>query len=346
MSEVHIPPDLKRKLEQEKTTLEASGEFKKITVMFVDMRGFSHMLRKHDAKRVLMLLDIYFRMLVTIVRQHGGIVDKFIGDGLMAIWGLPDARKDDVYNAIRAAVDIRIGMFRLIPELVSIGEVPLEIGIGIGTGTALSGFVGPPSRRDFTLVGNCINRAARLQSIASDNRIFIDGSTAAEVRSYSFILSSKKKPLNYLMYIERLFELEGLYEFNKEFETSRRHPRVIVAKVAGVTNLKTGRRKPVLVKSIGEGGFGIEIHDYKDFSLDVGDEAVLDSKNLKLIDMHDMKGYIVRKKELKGKGIFRVKTWDIGIKFVDLPEETRNRLLKVAAASLMVRDIVNFADVV
>ena len=169
-------------------------------------------------------------------------------------------------------------MFRLIPELVRIGEVPLEIGIGIGTGTALSGFVGPPSRRDFTLVGNCINRAARLQTAASDNRIFLDGSTASEVRAYSFLLSSKKRPLNYLTNIDRLFELEGLYEFSREFETSRRHPRVIVAKVAGVTNRKIGRRKPVLVKSVGEGGLGIEIHDYKDFSLDVGDETVFDSK--------------------------------------------------------------------
>ena len=60
MSDVYIPPDLKKKLEKEKINLEASGEFKKVSVMFVDMRGFSHMLRKHDAKRVLMLLDIYF----------------------------------------------------------------------------------------------------------------------------------------------------------------------------------------------------------------------------------------------------------------------------------------------
>jgi len=346
MGDVYIPPDLKKKLEQEKTNLEESGEFKKVTVMFVDMRGFSHMLRKHDAKRVLMLLDIYFRMLVTIVRQYGGIVDKFIGDGLMAVWGLPQARKDDVYNAIRAAIDIRIGMFRLIPELVSIGEVPLEIGVGVGTGTVLSGFVGPPSRRDFMLVGNCINRAARLQSIASDNRIFIDGSTASEVRSYSFLLYTKKKPLPYLTHIDRLFELEGLYEFSREFEASRRHPRVIVAKVAGVTNLKTRIRKPVLVKSIGEGGLGIEIHDYKDFNLDVGDEAVLDARNLKLIEMKDTKGYIVRKKELKGKGIFRVKTWDIGIKFLDLSEVTKSRLLKVAAASRMVKDLVSYADII
>ena len=95
MDEAYIPPDLRKKLEQEKTNLEATGEFKKITVLFVDMRGFSQMLRKHDAKRVLMLLDIYFRMLVTIVRQYGGIVDKFIGDGLMAVWGLPKARKDE-----------------------------------------------------------------------------------------------------------------------------------------------------------------------------------------------------------------------------------------------------------
>jgi len=344
MSELNIPPDLKVKLEKEDVTLKASGEFKKITVMFVDMRGFSHLLRKHDAKRVLMLLDIYFRMLVTLVRQYGGVVDKFIGDGMMAVWGLPAAKTSDVYNTIRTAIDIRIGMFRLIPELVRIGEVPLEIGIGIGTGTALTGFVGPSERRDFTLVGNCINRAAKLQSIASDNRIYIDSDTATEVRSYSYLLSILQKSYPTILKQQKLYELEGLYEFNQEYESSRRHPRVIVAKVAGITNLKTNTRKPALVKSIGEGGLGVEIHDYKDYNLEVGDEVLFDSKHLKLIDMKNTRGYVVRKKELKGKGIFRVKTWDIGIKFIGIPEETRKRLLKIATGSRIMRDLVQPSD--
>lgn len=336
----HIPPDLERRLKDERARINPAGEFKKITAMFVDMRGFSFMLEKQSAKKVLQLLDIYFRMLVVIVKEYDGMVDKFIGDGLMAIWGLPNNKKSDVYNAIRAAIGIRIGMFRLIPELVSIGEVPLEIGVGIGTGEAVTGFVGPSQRKEFTLVGNCINRAARLQALASDNRIFIDASTAREVRTFSYLLKAVLKKAPYVLKDTRSYELEGLCEYSEEFQQIRKHPRLVVAKVAGITNVSSNVRKPALVKSIGEGGFGIEIHDYDDFSLEIGDEAILDSSHLSLFNKESTRGYIVRKKELKGGGIYRIKTWDVGVKFIDISEEVHQRLLKIFVGNETLRQIV------
>jgi class 3 adenylate cyclase len=329
MSVAHIPPDLERKLKEERATINPAGEFKKITNMFVDLRGFSFMLQKHSAKKVLKLLDIYFRMIVAVVKQYDGMVDKFIGDGLLAVWGLPNGRKDDVYNAIRAAIEIRIGMFRLIPELVSIGEVPLEIGIGMGTGEAVTGFVGPAQRKEYTLVGNCINRAARLQSLARDNRIYIDAATAREVRTFSYLLKASIKTRPYVLKDTRSYELEGLCEYSEEFQKLRKHPRLVVAKIGGVKNLNSDTRKPALIKSIGEGGIGIEIHNYKDFDLNIGDEVILDSTHLTLFNKESIKGYIVRKKELKGGGIYRIKTWDVGIKFLEISDEMRNRLLKI-----------------
>ena len=109
----------------------------------------------------------------------------------------------------------------------------------------------------------------------------------------------------------------------------RKNPRLVVAKVAGITNLSSKVRKPALVKSIGEGGLGIEIHDYGDFGLDIGDEVMLDSSRLSLFNKESSRGYIVRKKELKGGGIYRIKTWDVGVKFIDISEELRKRLLKI-----------------
>ena len=337
MVKLHIPPDLEQKLKNSGLSLDLGGELKKITVMFADMRGFSHLLEKRDAKRVLKILDIYFHMLVSIVRKYDGIVDKFLGDGLMAVWGLPENKKSDAYNAIRAAIEMRIGMFRLIPELVSIGEVPLEFGIGIGTGSAVTGFVGPAQRRDFTLVGNCINRAARLQSIASDNRIFIDSETETEVKSYSFVLDIPAESHAHIMPKEKIYELEGIYEFSHEFESIRKHPRVIVAKVVGITKTSSQERKAALIKSIGEGGFGIEMHAHKNFNLEIGDEAVFNASRLSLLGDKDAKGVVVRKMELKGGGIFRIKTWDIGVQLLELPMEIKKRLLKILVGSKMVR---------
>jgi len=334
----YIPPDLAESLEKSGITIDNTGEVRKITVMFVDMRGFTHILARHDAKRVLQVLDIYFRMLVAIIRKYGGIIDKYMGDGLMALWGFPHEKISDTYNAIRAAIEIRIGMFRLIPELVRISEIPLEVGIGIGTGTVVAGFVGPPSRRDFTLVGNCINRAARLQELASDNRIFVDAATAAEVKHYSYMINVPRANHTHRLPDENVYELEGIYEYSKEFESNRRYPRVIVAKVVGITKVGSGKRKAALVKSIGEGGLGVEIHDHSNFELNVGDQAFFNSRNLSLLGKSDARGMVVRKKELKGNGIFRLKTWDIGVKFTDLSEEVKKKLLKVLVGSKRVRD--------
>ncbi|MCK4925697.1 MAG: hypothetical protein KAS61_12020, partial [Spirochaetes bacterium] len=205
---------------------------------------------------------------------------------------------------------------------------------------AVTGFVGPSQRKEFTLVGNCINRAARLQALASDNRIFIDASTAREVRTFSYLLKAVLKKAPYVLKDTRSYELEGLCEYSEEFQQIRKHPRLVVAKVAGITNVSSNVRKPALVKSIGEGGFGIEIHDYDDFSLEIGDETILDSSHLSLFNKESTRGYIVRKKELKGGGIYRIKTWDVGVKFIDISEEVRKRLLKIFVGNETLRQLV------
>jgi len=267
-----------------------------------------------------------------------------MGDGMMAVWGLPAGRKDDSYRAARAAIDIRLGMFRIIPELVRLGEVPLEIGVGLGTGPALVGFVGPKNRRTYTLVGDCINRAARLEGVASDNRIFLDEPTAEELRTCSYLVYVVKDRLPATLAGERVFELEGIYDFNPQYESSRRHPRLVVARVAGITNIKTNARKPALIKSVGEGGLGVEMHDFPDFSLKVGDETAFDSSDLRVIDLQDVRGQVIRKLELKEKGIFRVKTWDIGVKFRNIPEDARRNLLRIETGSRRMRDIIRESE--
>jgi class 3 adenylate cyclase len=335
-----VPLDLVDKITREKVDFDEGGEYKKISAMFVDVRGFSHLLERHEARRVLRLLDLYFRMLVSIIRRHDGIIDKFMGDGLLAVWGLPAGKKHDSYAAARAAIDIRLGMFRIIPELVRLGEVPLEIGVGIGTGPALVGFVGPGDRRDFTLLGNCVNRAARLQAAAADNAIYIDGDTANELRPYSYLSRLTKEELPVGLRNQNICDLEAMYEFSREYESVRKHPRVVVAKRAGVTNIKTGARRPVLIKSIGEGGMGIEIHESPEFSLKVGDETVFDSSALRMIDVSDLRGQVVRKQVLKGEGVYKVKTWDVGIKFAGIPEGVRSSLLKISSGATVLRDIL------
>ncbi len=137
---------------------------------------------------------------------------------------------------------------------------------------------------------------------------------------------------------EKIYEVEGIYEANEEYEPLRKHPRVIVAKVVEVTKSATKQRKPGLIKSIGEGGLGFEIHDYKDYDIQIGDETVFDCRGLSLFGMKEVKGFVVRKNELEGSGIFHLRTWDIGVKLVQVPEETKKLLLKIHAGSKIVKE--------
>ncbi len=340
MENVYINPDLFEKIKKANIQIKDSGEYKKITVMFVDLRGFTHLLAKLNASKVHKLLDLFFRMLVSVIHRYDGIVDKFIGDGMMAVWGLPVEKKVDLYHAIRAAIEIRIGMFRLIPELVSIGEVPLEIGIGIGTGNALAGFMGPHYRREFTLVGNCINRAARLQSIAFDNRIYIDERSGIESKAYTYrIYLPESKKMNVLP-DEKISEVEGIYELNPDFEKLRKYPRVIVAKIGRIKRTKDRHSRAALIKSIGEGGIGIEMHEKGAKDIGIGDHITIDCRKFNIFGIEKADGIVVRKRELKGSGIYRLKTWDIGVKFLQVPEETKKRLYKVFVGKDLVQSMI------
>ena len=341
MDSIYITPDLLERIKRENVYIKDTGEYKKISVMLVDMRGFSHLLAKINASKVHKLLDLYFRMLVSVVHRYDGIVDKFIGDGMMAVWGLPKEKKMDLYNAIRTGIEIRIGMFRLIPELVSIGEVPLEIGIGIGTGSALAGFMGPHSRREFTLVGNCINRAARLQSLAFDNRIFIDEKSGNEAKAYTYRIYIPQSKHPNILRDERISEVEGIYELNPDYEKLRKHPRVIVAKVGAIQKVNDKKRRAALIKSLGEGGIGIEMHEKGAATIGIGDNIIIDCRKLKIFGIDRAKGIVVRKKELTGSGIYRLKTWDIGVKFLEISEEIKKRLYKVLVGKDLVQSMAS-----
>jgi hypothetical protein len=202
------------------------------------------------------------------------------------------------------------------------------VGIGIGSGNITCGFVGPPTTRDFTVVGESILKAAQLESAASNNRILIDSMTANAVKPYSYLIPKSGGSNHHLLKDEQVYELEGIYQQSSEFDSVRKHPRVIVAKAVGITRSSTKKRKVGMIRSIGEGGLGLELHDDKDFDLQIGEKTVIDSRRFSLLGLEEVKGIVIRKQEFHGEGTFRMKKWDIGIKLLDLPEKTRKTLDK------------------
>lgn len=136
-----------------------------ITVLFSDLRSFTKMCEVFDPDLVTRALNEYLDVVTSAVQAHGGVVDKFVGDAVMALWGVPEKGAQDSLSAVRAAIDVRIGMANLNQRRLSEGLFQLDFGIGIHCGSAIFGAIGNGIRVDHTVIGPTVNVASRLQGL-------------------------------------------------------------------------------------------------------------------------------------------------------------------------------------
>jgi adenylate cyclase len=150
------------------------SERREVTVLFADIRSFTSLSEKLPAEEVLSMLNEYFGAMVDIIFKHDGILDKFVGDQLMAVFGILPSQGGPPYEeAIKAAIDMQDATRNLMALRSQRGKVTFEIGIGINTGEAIVGSVGSRNRMDYTVIGDCVNVAGRLQQFAKGREIII-----------------------------------------------------------------------------------------------------------------------------------------------------------------------------
>lgn len=153
-----------RALESDPNKLDPGGEERTITVLFADLRDFTSFSEAHTPHEVVRLLNAYFDAVVPLIEAEGGVVDKYMGDGLMVLFGAPASCPDHALRAARAAVAMVRRVHELRAEWARLGFPGMRIGVGVNTGSAVVGAIGSRRRLDFTAIGDTVNAAARIES--------------------------------------------------------------------------------------------------------------------------------------------------------------------------------------
>ncbi|GIU81461.1 MAG: adenylate cyclase [Pyrinomonadaceae bacterium] len=173
-----MPEHVVQQILKDPNSFRLGGSNQVVTVLFADIRGFTSIAENENPERIVELLNRYFTAMSEVIFSYGGTLDKYIGDGLMAIFGAPKVSPSDATNAVKCAIAMQKRLLQLNRELEKFGYKPINIGIGLHTGIATVGYVGSERRSEYTAIGDTVNLAARLEDCASAGQILISEETA------------------------------------------------------------------------------------------------------------------------------------------------------------------------
>jgi adenylate cyclase len=180
----YVGENLVEKLMQSKDDIVFENERKELTILFADIRSFSTIAEKLAAEVVVSMLNQFFNIMVDIIFRNNGVLDKFVGDQLMAVFGLVPPTDHHSFDAILAAIAMQTATREWMMERAKEGKATFEVGIGINSGSAIVGNVGSENRMDYTAIGDSVNTAARLQQIAKGSEIIIGEETYRQTRNH------------------------------------------------------------------------------------------------------------------------------------------------------------------
>jgi len=171
-----LSPGVAQKIAAEAADIQLRGETQNLTVLFADIRGFTSMAEKMTPEETVEILNDFFNAMSDRIFSHEGTLDKFLGDGLMCLFGAPLSKGTDALNAVRTAVEMQQTLQQINKDL---GR-PLHMGIGINTGRAVVGYIGATRRMDYTAIGDVVNVASRLCAAAAPDQILVAATTQSE----------------------------------------------------------------------------------------------------------------------------------------------------------------------
>ncbi len=177
-----LSPALVDQVVKGKLQLEKGGALSEVTMLFSDIRGFTSMSESRAPQEIVRLLNEYFELMVDVLFKHEGTLDKFVGDEIVALFGAPVPMPNAELNAVSCALDMMSALRDFNRMRVDEGQEEIRVGIGINTGTVVTGAIGSSRALQYTAIGDPVNTASRLCSIAKHGEIILSEATYQKVK--------------------------------------------------------------------------------------------------------------------------------------------------------------------
>ena len=183
-----LSPNLVDQVVKGKLQLEKGGALSEVTMMFSDIRGFTSMSETRAPQEIVSLLNEYFELMVDVLFKYEGTLDKFVGDEIVALFGAPVAMPNAELKAVECALDMMKALKEFNRVRMAEGQEELRIGIGINTGLVVTGAIGSSRALQYTAIGDAVNTASRLCSIAKAGEIILSEGTYNKVRNHVAVI--------------------------------------------------------------------------------------------------------------------------------------------------------------
>ncbi|PRP91773.1 Adenylate cyclase 1 [Enhygromyxa salina] len=188
-----LSPNLVDEIVSGALTLDQAGANREVTMLFADIRGFTSMSERHTPEEMVETLNDYFEFMVDVLFKHGGTLDKYVGDELIGLFGAPVELPDAPVRAVRCALDMLKALEEFNRTRASEGKEEIRIGIGINSGPVIAGAIGSSRTLQYTVIGDAVNVAARLCSVAKANEVIISPSTMSQCEVY--VIAEQREPV-------------------------------------------------------------------------------------------------------------------------------------------------------
>ncbi|GEM_PF-571012 len=178
----YVTREIADQLLSQKNKIVLTGEKRVVTVLFADIKGFTTIAEKTPPVELVSTLNDYFSVMIDIIFKYEGVLDKFIGDAIMAFWNAPLKQEQPSLRAVMTALEMQSALVQLNERRKRQGKYPLHMGIGINTGEAVAGIIGSEKKMEYTVIGDTVNVAQRLESITEKGQILVSESTYMKAR--------------------------------------------------------------------------------------------------------------------------------------------------------------------